>query len=236
MLELTPELAATCNRPVVDRGPPPDRVFLSDHNYEEIAARLIAENGTRPLWVFAYGSLLWRPAGTVVESRWATAPGWQRSFCLEIRHWRGSPSDPGLMLGLVQGHGCDGMVQRLPDDRQQDELVKLLEREVDHAADLASVRWIDVSTPNGRIRALAFWVDPLDHPSFIQPDVPRTASILARACGQIGSGAEYLQKTVSRLEELGIRDPYLWQLQQLVANAIKQRHRSSTKSSGSTFC
>ena len=126
MLELTPELAATCNRPVVDRGPPPDRVFLSDDNYEEIAARLIAENGTRPLWVFAYGSLLWCPAGTVVESRWATAPGWQRSFCLEIRHWRGSPSDPGLMLGLVQGHGCDGMVQRLPDDRQQDELVKLL--------------------------------------------------------------------------------------------------------------
>jgi cation transport protein ChaC len=236
MLELTPELAATCNRPVVDHGPPPDRLFLSDYNYEEIAGRLIAENGTGPLWVFAYGSLLWRPAGTVVESRRATAPGWQRSFCLEIRHWRGSPSEPGLMLGLVQGRGCDGMVQRLPDDRRQDELVKLLEREVDHAADLASVRWIDVSTPTGGIRALAFWADPLEHPIFVQPDVLHTASILARACGQGGSGAEYLQMTASRLEELGIRDSYLWQLQQLVANAIKQRHCSPTKSSGPTFC
>jgi cation transport regulator ChaC len=49
----------------------------------------------------------------------------------------------------------------------------------------------------------------------------RVAQILARACGHIGSGAEYLFQTVSKLEEFGIRDRNLWRLQQLVADEIR---------------
>jgi cation transport protein ChaC len=46
------------------------------------------------------------------------------------------------------------------------------------------------------------------------------AQVLARACGHIGSGAEYLFKTVQSLEKLGIRDPYLWRVQKLVAAEV----------------
>jgi Uncharacterized protein involved in cation transport len=48
----------------------------------------------------------------------------------------------------------------------------------------------------------------------------RVAQILARACGHIGSDAAYLYQTVSKLEELGIRDRNLWRLQELVADEI----------------
>jgi cation transport protein ChaC len=48
------------------------------------------------------------------------------------------------------------------------------------------------------------------------------ANVLARACGHMGSGAEYLLNTVSHLEEKGIHDSNLWRLQMLVAERIDQ--------------
>jgi len=46
------------------------------------------------------------------------------------------------------------------------------------------------------------------------------ARLLARACGHMGSCAEYLYLTVKHLEEKGIRDRNLWELQRLVAEEI----------------
>ena len=43
---------------------------------------------------------------------------------------------------------------------------------------------------------------------------------LAHACGHAGSGAEYLQRTAAALAEHGLDDPYMWHLQQLVAEEI----------------
>jgi cation transport protein ChaC len=48
------------------------------------------------------------------------------------------------------------------------------------------------------------------------------AHALARACGHWGSGAEYLYNTVSHLEEQGIHDAHLWDLQDLVAKEIER--------------
>jgi cation transport protein ChaC len=45
--------------------------------------------------------------------------------------------------------------------------------------------------------------------------------MLARAAGHGGSGAAYLHQTVTKLEELGIHDSYLWELQHLVAAEIR---------------
>jgi cation transport protein ChaC len=222
MLALTPELAALCHRDETDPGLWPGQVPFQERDYNDAAGHLLDDHGPGPLWVFAYGSLLWRPAGPVAERRHATAHGWQRSFCLEIRRWRGSPVQPGLMMGLTRGGSCEGLVLRLPDVERHAGLVKLLRREIDDAEDLCGVRWINVETPEETIPALAFWADPRESPIFVEPDIFETARILARACGHIGSGAEYLQKTVARLEELAIHDPYLWRLQQLVAAEIKK--------------
>jgi cation transport protein ChaC len=52
------------------------------------------------------------------------------------------------------------------------------------------------------------------------------ADILASAAGHWGSCAEYLGETVSRLEELGIHDESLWQLQALVAERLQSTNRS----------
>ena len=222
MLVLTPELAALCKRDANDPGPEPGQIPFHDRDYEDVATRLLADHGPGQLWIFAYGSLLWRPATPVAESRHATAHSWQRSFCLEIRRWRGSPQQPGLMMGLKRGGSCEGFALRLPVDDSHASLVKLLRREIDSVEDLCGVRWLDVETTEGPLQALTFWADARQSPQYVSYSASNTARILARACGHIGSGAEYLQRTVARLEELGIRDPYLWQLQELVAAEIKE--------------
>ncbi len=55
------------------------------------------------LWIFGYGSLMWRPGLDVFDRRAALIHGYQRAFCV-YSHWhRGTPDKPGLVLVLVLG-------------------------------------------------------------------------------------------------------------------------------------
>ena len=217
---LSPELVALCERSEPRLGPETGLRYLTDQDYHAAASALAEEADGLPLWVFAYGSLLWRPAFDVSETRVARADGWRREFCLEIRRWRGSPTQPGLMMGLRQGGSCTGLVVRLDETDYQDQLVRLLKREIDTEEDLQSVRWVDTETSCGRVRALAFWAEPVMSRMFVTKAVEEQAQMLARACGSIGSGASYLYQTVTSLSHLGLGDEYLHTLENLVAQEI----------------
>lgn len=45
----------------------------------------------QPLWVFGYGSLLWRPGFLVRAALRARLNGWQRALCVWSVHHRGRP-------------------------------------------------------------------------------------------------------------------------------------------------
>ena len=219
-MALTAELVARCERPEPDPGPEQGYTYFTDQEYDAAAAALLRQKAPGPLWIFAYGSLIWKPAFAAVEQRRATAFGWHRAFCLELVRWRGSPQQPGLMMGLQRGGCCRGVVYRLPDADHAGQLGRLLRREVGGDGDMRAVRWITVQTERGQLPALTFWADPSGLDYSVRLPLARVAQILARACGHIGSGADYLFQTVSKLEEFGIRDRNLWRLQQLVADEI----------------
>ena len=61
-----------------------------------------------PVWVFAYGSLMWNPEMAFAETRPAVLHGFHRRFCLYSRDYRGTPERPGLVLGLNRGGSCRG--------------------------------------------------------------------------------------------------------------------------------
>jgi cation transport protein ChaC len=220
---LTADLVALCERPSPKLGPEPGLTYLTVEEHGELARRLLDEAGDE-LWVFAYGSLLWRPAFPVAESRRALAPGWRRDFCLEIPRWRGTPEQPGLMMALRQGGTCDAMVQRIGGEDRKAEVVKLLRREIDVEEDVAALRFIEAETPEGPVRALAFWAEPVDSRFFVNKSIAVQAHMLARACGSTGSGAAYLYHTREALAELGIADDYLNDLANRVATEIAMHH------------
>ena len=55
------------------------------------------------LWLFAYGSLMWKPDIEVAERRVATVKGWHRRFCPWQWRFRGTRDCPGVMLALGRG-------------------------------------------------------------------------------------------------------------------------------------
>lgn len=227
-MSLTSDLVALCHRHVPEPPRNPDLVRFTDADYDKAAAEVLARLGDDPIWVFAYGSLVWKPAGDIAEQRLGTAFGWHRSFCIEMRSWRGSPEQPGLMMALRQGGSCTGVAQRPLGDDRHEMMVKLLRREIGGPMGYAALRLIDIHADDGPRRALCFYAEPPEVADRPELPIEKVASILARACGHVGSGAEYLFRTVEALQAVGIHDPHLWQLQHLVANEIRTIHLGRT--------
>ncbi len=219
-LALTEAHLARVARHVPEPEPSTEVGHLSDADLDAVAHKLLSENAGLPFWVFAYGSLIWKPAFEHVAARRCVAHGWRRSFCLDIQNWRATPEQPGLMLALARGGACSGVAYRMPEDNPHSRMLRLLDREISHPEDIPWLRWLTVRANGEAFRALAFYCAPKNDDYVVDLTVDEQAARLARAVGHVGSCAEYLRNTVEHLEELGIRDSYLWELQALVAAEI----------------
>lgn len=217
---LTPALVAQTIRAVRDDGPEPGWTPLSPTELDGLVERIEREAGDQPIAVFAYGSLIWNPEFQPAARQRATAYGWHRAFSLKIERWRATSQQPGLMMALERGGQCDGMLFELFAERRSQDLRALIAREIKYSEVASMVRWIPVRTVDGNRTALTFWASTKRTGLTRRLALQEVAHRLARACGQGGSCAEYLLKTVTDLREAGINDRNLWQLQALVANEI----------------
>src|SRR5262245_2765365 len=194
-MSLTPELVSLCFRKEKSRGFGDQWTPLTEAEQDAVAHRLFDECTIEPLWVFGYGSLIWKPTFDSLEAQRATAIGWHRSFCIELTDRRGTPEHPGLMMALDRGGRCSGMAFRLSDDDRLGELKRMVRREILFQEDVGMVRWIKVQTKAGRLRALVFWAGPKGDGISLKLPLEKVAFVLARACGSVGSCAEYLYNT-----------------------------------------
>ena len=237
-LALTPELVALTIRPIEDPGPPPGVTYFEDAEYPPILAETLAgaPDGARAggeMWLFAFGSLIWKPACEVVEEKKGLVRGWHRAFRLGWdTRWRGNKEHPNLMMGLCRGGQCAGILYRLPPGEEAKNLELLLRREV-RVKPLAGhvpsqwPRWLTVEAEGGPYRAVAFVLNERGLTYRGPRPHEETADVLAKSCGIAGSGAEYLYKTVAKLAQHGIYDRNLWHLQELVAERITAHHRET---------
>jgi cation transport protein ChaC len=222
-MALTPELAALAAAPVADAGPSPGMVYMTDEDYQAAIRDTLAEAPPGDLWIFAYGSLLWKPAFEAAEDRPALVRGRHRSFCFRVSRFRGTPDRPGLMMALDRGGQCQGIVLRVPADGVRECLETLFRREIVVKPGVNVPRWLTAQTADGPVRALGFIVNRAS-PSYVGRLAPESvADIVSMAAGHWGSCAEYVRETVAHLEALGIRDRNLWLLQELVAKRITER-------------
>lgn len=221
-LHLTESLVARTRRPApeVDEVTAFGWTELTPARLAEVAESILAARPHDGLHVFAYGSLLWSPEFEPAAIRPATLDGWHRAFCIELTSWRATPDAPGLMMGLLPGGRCRGLVKTVPSDQHAPALQKLIRREIWFEELLSAWSWVTVTTPDGPLTALTFYAPP--SPNGLRPDLtlPQAARMIARACGHVGSNAEYLRRTVLALGDHGIHDGALWRLQRLVAAEI----------------
>ena len=169
------------------------------------------------LWVFGYGSLLWRPGFEFVERRVATLRGFNRSFCMSSVHYRGTHADPGLVLALdpdLKGE-CHGVGFRVVPELAADTMAYLRERELISSAYVEQTHSITFHG-GGMTEAVCYVMDQ-SHEQYVGGlSIEEQAGIIAKATGSAGPNDEYLFNTVAHLVELGISDPDLERLVTLV--------------------
>lgn len=173
--------------------------------------RVIAEwGGHHDLWVFGYGSLIWRPEFGFIERHPARVHGWHRALKMWSRINRGTVENPGLVFGLLSGGSCRGMVFRVAAADGLETLGRLWLREM--PTGVYDPRWLDCETPHGSVRALAFTLSRRS-PNFTgNLDDERYRHIFASAVGRYGSSLDYAQQTLLELQRHAIHDAALARL------------------------
>lgn len=189
---------------------------------------IVPSDPDHDLWVFGYGSLIWRPDFAYVERRPARLVGAHRALCVLSHVHRGTAERPGLVLGLDQGGACRGIAYRVAAPLRDATIQYLRGREQVTAVYRETTRtvWLD-GTPQQRVTALCYVVDR-GHPQYAgrlsREDQLR---LVRQGHGQSGANRDYVLATVAALEALGCRDHDL----HLLAQRLRGPHEAQATTS-----
>lgn len=158
------------------------------------------------MWVFGYGSLMWRPGFDPARREPAILSGWHRKFCVRSRRHRGTAAQPGLVLGLAPGGQCHGIAYQVRAGEEERVRAYLYAREVPvYPYEEATV---SVRLETGTVQtALTYLADP-GHPDYLPTlGLAESAAMIARATGSSGDNIDYLRQTLTELSTLGMEEP-----------------------------
>jgi glutathione-specific gamma-glutamylcyclotransferase len=165
------------------------------------------------LWVFGYGSLMWRPGFEFIERVQARLIGEHRALCVYSFVHRGTPEKPGLVLGLDRGGACRGIAFRVAEKHRAATVHYLREREQVTSVYREVMRsvWLE-NEARQRVSALAYVVDR-GHVQYAgRLSLAEQLRHVRQGHGQSGVNRDYVLATVKAIEAEGFRDGPLHQL------------------------
>jgi cation transport protein ChaC len=165
------------------------------------------------LWIFGYGSLMWRPEFEFVEQVPARLIGEHRALCVYSFDHRGTPEKPGLVLGLDRGGACRGVAFRVTAARRDDTVNYLRGREQTTHVYREVMRsvWLE-NDARERVAALAYVVDR-GHVQYAgRLSLAEQLRYVRQGHGRSGNNRDYVLSTVKSIEAQGFRDSQLHQL------------------------
>jgi len=179
-----------------------------------------AESAKGDLWVFGYGSLMWRPGFDYVEKVQARLVGEHRALCVYSFVHRGTPEKPGLVLGLDRGGACRGIAFRVPEANRAATVAYLREREQVTSVYREVMRsvWLE-NDARQRVSALTYVVDR-GHVQYAgRLSLAEQLRHVLQGHGQSGVNRDYVVATVKAIEAEGFRDAPLHQLAMMLHDA-----------------
>jgi cation transport protein ChaC len=177
------------------------------------------------LWVFAYGSLMWRPDFPFVERLEARLVGAHRALCVYSFVHRGTPERPGLVLGLDRGGTCRGIAYRVTAAARADTVAYLRAREQVTSVYRECLRPVRLKREDARVQALCYMVDR-GHVQYAgRLSLEQQLHHVRQGHGQSGANRDYVIATVAALEQLGYRETEL----HLLADRLAGTHEASTR-------
>lgn len=179
------------------------------------------------LWLFAYGSLMWRPGFPFEEARRARVIGYRRCFSIYSVHHRGTPERLGMVLGLDRGGVCEGIAYRIAAPHVEQTRIYLRARELINGVYREAFVPAELEGETAaEVLALTYIVERA-HPNYARRlPLATQARLIKAAKGISGANIDYLVSTVRHLRELGIREPELERLVTLVGPLAWHRSRA----------
>ncbi|WP_166299363.1 gamma-glutamylcyclotransferase [Bradyrhizobium sp. 2S1] len=194
---------------------------------------LNSETADGDLWVFGYGSLMWKPGFEYLEQVPARLIGEHRALCVYSFDHRGTPEKPGLVLGLDRGGACRGIAFRVAARRRHDTIAYLRAREQTTNVYREVMRsvWLE-NTARDRVSALAYVVDR-GHVQYAgRLSLAEQLRLVQQGHGRSGNNRDYVLSTVAAIEQQGFRDQPLHQLAVMLHDAGATLHRDARATGG----
>lgn len=183
--------------------------LFSEEERQERLQKVLKERPPGPLWVFAFGSLMWNPCFEFERCETAVFEGWERKFHIWTTIARGTRKRPGLGLCIEKGeNSCKGLVYQLLEVNAKDDWQKLWDREM--VSGIYQAIWADLTLEGGEIvKALTFVVDRSHRQYAGGMSISEMSKIIAGAAGKYGACSDYLRSTVEELKKIDVEDAYL---------------------------
>jgi cation transport protein ChaC len=184
-----------------------------------------AESSQSDLWVFGYGSLMWRPGFEFIEQVPARLIGEHRALCVYSFDHRGTPEKPGLVLGLDRGGACRGVAFRVAP-KLRDKTVEYLrgrEQTTHVYREVKRSVWLG-NEPRQRVSALVYVVDR-GHVQYAgRLSLADQLRFVQQGHGRSGNNRDYVLSTVRAIEAQGFRDEQLHRLASMLRDDAHPPH------------
>ena len=162
----------------------------------------------KDVWIFGYGSLLWKVDFPYIDKKRAYVLGWSRRFYQGSTDHRGIPESPGRVVTLIhsQNHRCWGLAYRLPEETLECTLSALDYRERGGYERLEVELFLDSGK---KVPGITYFANTTNTNFLGGADPTEIASQILSSRGPSGDNLEYLLCLEKALKTLGIRDPHI---------------------------
>ncbi|GAB3465940.1 gamma-glutamylcyclotransferase [Massilia terrae] len=185
------------------------------HNTTEINRRMNKFDGHHSVWLFGYGSLIFKADFPFLDRRPASIDGWSRRFWQGSHDHRGTESAPGRVVTLVPEAGavCHGVAYLVTPE----EFAHLDHREKNGYLRLATdIHFDDGSSEEGLV-----YIATRENAAYLGPatewDIARQ---IATARGPSGPNSEYLLELAKALRMLGKTDQHVFEIEKHLRELI----------------
>ena len=174
----------------------------------------------REVWLFGYGSLIWRPGFDYRARRTARVRGWVRRFWQGSHDHRGLPHAPGRVVTLIpdRGGACEGAAYLMEEGALEATFARL-----DHREKNGYERHdVELELRDGGVNPGLVYIAPRGNHAYLGP-APFADMVdqIQRSAGPSGSNLDYLHQLAGALRELAIDDPHVFELEAAVADRLR---------------
>jgi cation transport protein ChaC len=182
------------------------------HNTIAINQRMDKFDGHHSVWLFGYGSLIFKADFPFIERRPASIANWTRRFWQGSHDHRGTETAPGRVATLIPEPGalCAGMAYLITPEV----FAHLDHREKNGYLRLA----IDIGFDDGSSVEGLVYIATEENAAFLGAASEREiARQIAASSGPSGHNSDYLVELAHALRELGMDDPHVFAIERYLA-------------------